>query len=275
MGDGRTRRVRPASCCTDQSISGVTQRVTVITTLALVRLRRGEEGADEMLDEALRLALPTGETSRIARVAAARAEQAWYRGDLPDVVLEAATGLEHVSAHTTPWLNGELLFWQSRAGRPEIAGEAAQPYRLMLAGDWRAAADAWEHIGQPYERALALMEGGEDALREALAILHGLEAGPLAALVRQRLRERGARGVPRGPRRATLREPLEPDGKGAGGVTAAGPRLHERAARTVLHRSPKTVEHHVCAVLAKMGVHSRAEAVAVAHARGMISPRTP
>jgi hypothetical protein len=46
------------------SISGVTQRVTVITTLALVRPRRGEEGTDELLDEALRLALPTGETGR-------------------------------------------------------------------------------------------------------------------------------------------------------------------------------------------------------------------
>ncbi|HEX4268988.1 MAG TPA: AAA family ATPase [Steroidobacteraceae bacterium] len=256
-------------------ISGVTQRVTVITTLALVRLRRGEEGADEMLDEALRLALPTGETSRIARVAAARAEQAWYRGDLPDIAREVATGLEHVSAHTTPWLNGELLFWQSLAGPPVIAGEVAQPYRLMLAGDWRAAADAWEHIGQPYERALALTEGGEDALREALAILHRLEAGPLAALVRQRLRELGARGVPRGPIKVTRQNPWNLTGKELEALQLLARGFTNAQLARRLHRSPKTVEHHVCSVLAKMGVHSRAEAVAVAHARGMISPRTP
>ncbi|HEY6515678.1 MAG TPA: AAA family ATPase [Steroidobacteraceae bacterium] len=255
------------------SISGVTQRVTVLTTLALVRLRRGEEGTDELLDEALRLALPTGETSRIARVAAARAEQAWYRGNLADVVREAAVGLEHVAGHTTPWLNGELLFWQSRARPPEIAGEVAQPYRLMLAGDWRAAADAWERIGQPYERALALMEGGEDALREAFAILLGLEAGPLTVLVRQRLRERGARGVPRGPRRATLGNPSNLTTKELEVLQLLARGLTNPQLARLLHRSPKTVEHHVSSLLVKLGVHSRAEAVATAHARGMVSPR--
>jgi ATP/maltotriose-dependent transcriptional regulator MalT len=254
------------------SISGVTQRVTVITTLALVRLRRGEEGTDELLDEALQLALPTGETSRIARVAAARAEQAWYRGNLTEVAREAAVGLAHVAGHTTPWLNGELLFWQSRAGPPEIAGDVAQPYRLMLAGDWRAAADAWESIGQPYERALALMEGGEDALREALAILLGLEAGPLAALVRQRLLERGARGVPRGPRKATLGNPSNLTTKELEVLQLLARGLTNPQLARLLHRSPKTVEHHVCSLLAKLGVHSRAEAVATAHARGMVSP---
>jgi DNA-binding NarL/FixJ family response regulator len=38
-----------------------------------------------------------------------------------------------------------------------------------------------------------------------------------------------------------------------------------------LHRSPKTVDHHVCALLEKLGVHSRAEAVAAAYARGMVT----
>jgi ATP/maltotriose-dependent transcriptional regulator MalT len=99
-------------------VTGVTQRVTIMTTLAVVRLRRGDPGVDELLDEALRLCVPTGEVSRIARVAAARAERAWYRGTLADVAHEAAIGLEHTRVHTTPWLNGELLFWTSRRSRP-------------------------------------------------------------------------------------------------------------------------------------------------------------
>jgi len=145
---------------------------------------------------------------------------------------------------------------------------------LMLTGEWRAAAEAWERIGQPYEQALALMEGGEDALRQALVILHRLEAGPLASLIRQRLRERGARAVPRGPIRTTRGNPSNLTAKElevlqllAGGLTNA--QLAQR-----LHRSLKTVDHHVCSLLAKMGVHSRAEAVAAASARGMVaSPR--
>jgi DNA-binding CsgD family transcriptional regulator len=253
-------------------VTGVQQRITVMATLALVRLRRGDPGADELLDQAFGLAIPTSEVSRIARVAAARAEQAWYRGSLADVAREAAIGLVHVHGHTTPWLHGELLFWQSRATPlGPIAGAVAEPYRLMLAGEWRAAASAWERIGMPYEQALALAEGPEEALREALAILDELGAGPLAAIVRRRLRERGVRSIPRGPNEATRANPS--------GLTAKELQVLQLLAQgctsaqlaRLLHRSPKTVDHHVCSLLEKLGVHSRAEAVAAAFARGIVS----
>jgi DNA-binding CsgD family transcriptional regulator len=251
-------------------VTGVQQRVTIMATLALVRLRRGDPGADELLDQALGLALPTSELNRIGRVAAARAEQAWYGGKLADVARESAIGLAQVRGHTAPWINGELLFWQSRAEpTAPIAGAVAEPYRLMLAGDWRAAAGAWERIGMPYEQALALAEGPEDALRGALAILDRLGAGPLAAIVRRRLRERGVRGVPRGPNEATRTNPSGLTAKElqvlqllAQGCTSA--QLARR-----LHRSRRTVDHHVCSLLEKLGVHSRTEAVAIAFARGI------
>jgi ATP/maltotriose-dependent transcriptional regulator MalT len=253
--------------------TGVPQRVTLMTNLALVRLRRGDPGVDELLDEALRLCLPTSEVSRIARVAAARAEQAWYRGDLAGTARESAIGLTHVRGHTTPWLNGELWFWHSRA-QPDASseGEIAQPYGLILAGDWRSAADAWGRIGMPYEQALALAQGPDEALREALTIADRLGAGPIAAIMRRRLRERGARGVPRGPIEATRANPwgltvreLEVLRLLAQGCT--NPQLARR-----LHRSTKTIDHHVCSLLEKLGVHSRTEAVAAAFRRGIIVP---
>jgi DNA-binding NarL/FixJ family response regulator len=83
------------------------------------------------------------------------------------------------------------------------------------------------------------------------------------ALVRA-LRERGARGVPRGPRARTKANPA--------GLTARelevlallgeGPRNAEIAQRLVV--SEKTAEHHTGAVLRKLGVCSRAEAAACA-----------
>jgi len=254
-------------------VTGATQRVTIMTTLALVRLRRGDPGADELLDRAIELAIPTSELNRIGRVAAARAEQAWYGGRLAIVARETAIGLAEVRGHTAPWINGELLFWQSRA-QPDapIEGEVAEPYRLILAGDWRAAACAWESIGMPYEQALALEKGPEEALREALTILDNLGAGPLAAIVRRRLRECGARSVPRGPHEATRANPwgltvkeLEVLQLLAQGCTNA--QLAHR-----LHRSTKTIDHHVCSLLEKLGVHSRTEAVAAAFRRGIIGP---
>jgi ATP/maltotriose-dependent transcriptional regulator MalT len=252
--------------------TGVPQRITILATLALVRLRRGDPGAEGLLDEALTLALPTGELNRIGRVAAARAEQAWYEGRLDDVAHESARGLLHVRGHRAPWINGELLFWQSRAQPGASAsGEVAEPYRLMLAGDWRAAARSWGAIGMPYEQALALAEGPEEALREALAILDRLGAGPLAAIVRRRLRERGVRSVPRGPNLATRANPS--------GLTARELQVLQLLAQGCtnaqlarrLHRSPKTIDHHVGALLGKLGVRSRTEAVAAAFGRGIIA----
>lgn len=251
--------------------AGVTQRVTVMTTLAVVRIRRGDPGADALLDEALALAAPTAETIPIARVAAARAEQAWYHGRIADVARESAVGLAQVRDHPSPWRNGELLYWQSRVQPAAIIGEVAEPYRLMLAGDWRTAADAWARIGSPYEQALALAEGPEESLRQALAILDGLGAGPLSAIVRRRMRERGLGGIPRGPNEATRTNPSGLTRKELEVLQLLAQGCSSAQLARRLHRSPKTIDHHVCSVFEKLGVHSRAEAVAVAFARGIVS----
>jgi DNA-binding CsgD family transcriptional regulator len=147
----------------------------------------------------------------------------------------------------------------------------AEPYQLMLEGDWRAAADAWARIGMPYEHALALADGPEEALRESLTILDELGAAPLGAIVRRRLRERGVRGIPRGPRDATRANPsgLTPKEMEILHLLTNGCSTAQLARR--LHRSPKTVEHHVSSLLGKLGVHSRAEAIAAAYARGIVS----
>ncbi|HEY5263438.1 MAG TPA: hypothetical protein VIJ37_00485, partial [Steroidobacteraceae bacterium] len=122
-------------------ITGVQNRITILATLALVRMRRGDPGVDALLDEAFDLALPTSELNRIGRVAAARAERAWLRGDIDQAAREATIGLDHVRGHNAPWIKGELLLWLSRAQVIDpFPLDIAEPYRLMLAGDWWAAA---------------------------------------------------------------------------------------------------------------------------------------
>lgn len=252
-------------------VTGVQQRATVMTTLALVRLRRGDPGADDLLDQAIDLVLPTGELNRIGRIAAARAEKAWYDGRSADVVREAALGLTYVQDHRAPWIHGELLFWQSRVKPTELVTEdVAEPFRLMIEGSWRAAADAWVKIGMPYQQALALSGGTEQAQREALEILDDLGASPLSAIVRRRLRERGVRSVPRGPNEATRANPsgLTPKEFTVLQLLAQGCSTAQLAHR--LHRSPKTIDRHVCSLFEKLGVHSRAEAIAAAYARGIV-----
>jgi DNA-binding CsgD family transcriptional regulator len=246
--------------------------------LSLVRMRRGDPGVNSLLDDARDLALSTGELQRIAPVMAARAEAAWLRGDLTRCAVEARIGYELASAHTNPWPLGQLAFWLWRAGAMgDAPSGAAAPYALQMAGDWQAAADFWEKVGCSYEQALALIDGDEASQRRALAIFERLGALPAAEIVRQQLRSAGARGLPRGPRPATRENPygLTPRQLEILQLLAEGLRNPEIADR--LSTTPKTVEHHVSGVLAKLNVRSRAEAVRVAYQMGIIpqdfSPR--
>ena len=70
-----------------------------------------------------------------------------------------------------PTTIGEVGIWLWRGGGlSEEPAKIAPPYALEMAGDWRAAAVAWEQLGCPYEQALALAGGDESAQRDALSI---------------------------------------------------------------------------------------------------------
>jgi len=247
------------------------QRVPALVVLARVRARRGDPGADALLDEAARLAAPTGELQRIGLVAAARAEIAWYRGDLQCVAQETAIGLKAAANSRDPWIPGELAYWGYRSD-PALAVSVpvARPFSLMIEGDWEGAASAWQQLGAPYERALALADGPETALRESLAILEQLGAGPLAAIVRQRLRDLGVRGIPRGPRASTRGNPAGLTKREIQVLTLLVCGDTNGALARRLHISAKTVDHHVSSILEKLDVCSRTEAVAAAFGLGIL-----
>ena len=255
-----------------QEAAGTTNRVVALVALGRLRARRGDPGALAVLDEALELALRSDTLQRLAPVAGARAEMAWLEGRSDDAGCEAdrAFGLAAQKRH--PWFFGELAFWRWRAGRdPGALDLCAEPFRLQIEGHWHAAAAAWEAMGCPYERARALADGDEAAQREALAVLDRLGAMPLADRIRRGMRDAGVRSVPRGALAATRRN--------AAGLTARelqvlelvaeGCRNAEIAAR--LSRSARTVEHHLEAILAKLDVESRADAVAAARRLGMLA----
>ena len=94
--------------------------------------------------------------------------------------------------------------WRSRAGLGFPAGETAPPFAAELAGDPAGAALLWDELGCTSQAALARIQAGDEArLRDALAELQRLGALPVARLVARRLRELGARDIPRGPLPAT------------------------------------------------------------------------
>jgi DNA-binding CsgD family transcriptional regulator len=169
-----------------------------------------------------------------------------------------------------------LAYWQWRGGHdPEMAaGANHDPCLLEIAGDCAGASERWRALGCPYEAALALAGSHDlDQLGRALSELRALGARPAVRLASRRLRERGIRSIPRGPRRRTRENPA--------GLTARelevlvlladGLRNAEIAQRLIV--SDKTVDHHVSAILGKLAVRTRGEASMEAMRLGLTEPR--
>jgi DNA-binding CsgD family transcriptional regulator len=251
-----------------------TARVMALVALGRLRARRGDEGVDEVLDEALQLAEESGTLQRIAPVREARAEAAFLRGDLERVKEEAKAALPLAIEKNHRWHIGELSYWSSRTPPlppssrtpqrgndpgsipPRGPGEYGTPYDYT---NWKDSASMWQSLGCPYEQARSLAEGDDEAKLQALAIFERLGARPAAQALRKDLRDTGVKGVPRGPRASTQKNPA--------GLTARevevlelirlGLRNSEIAER--LFRSVRTIEHHVDAILGKLEVKSRGE----------------
>lgn len=241
-----------------------------LVVLGRIAAARGEPGALELLDDAELAAAGVGDVPMVAPVADARAELFAWQGDLARAVEESERALELAGgADGVPFIVGRLAWRRWRAGGPAVDYGAA-PFRDMMAGRWAEAAADWQRRDAVYLRVDALAEGDEDAAAEALAALDGWGATVAAADVRARLRARGFTRIPRGPRRSTAAN--------AAGLTirqvevvallAEGLTNAEIAERLTL--SPKTVDHHVSAVLGKLGVSRRGQVAGVARQMGLL-----
>jgi DNA-binding CsgD family transcriptional regulator len=261
-----------AQAVTTDPRATVIARIAALAVLGRLRARRGEEGAWTLLDEARDLAAQASSMRAIAP-ARARAEAAWIEGRHDDAAREVAPLAALAVARQQAWLAAELLMWQrlTAADDSPVPGFCADhPCALEAGGRWREAAETWRTNGCPFETARALMQGDESAQREALAALEALGARPLAERVRLRLRAAGARGLPRGPRESTRQHPAGLTSREVAVLELLASGLRNKDIAQRLHRSPRTIDHHLQAVFAKLAVSSRLEAVSVARRLGVL-----
>jgi DNA-binding CsgD family transcriptional regulator len=250
--------------------AAVTAQMVALPVIGAIEARRGRASAREAVKRAWELASATDEFQRLAPAAIACAEYGWISGNpiitVADLERVMAAGLDLGFR----WSTGRIACWLWEVGElAKTPAGIAEPYQALIEGDAGTASKVFESRGIPYERALALMHGSQADQLEALELLEALGARAVAAKFRKELRGRGV-SVTRGRGYATRRN--------AAGLTARQAEVLQLLAEDLsnieiadrLFVSPSTVENHVSAVLDKLDVSTREEAVSRARADGLL-----
>jgi DNA-binding CsgD family transcriptional regulator len=217
---------------------------------------------------------PVGDAAAAARSQGDGAAVRRWTGVGEELVAQARAAVEDRVRDVGPF-GVEAVAWHARVGAEaaRLAGRAAPEL-------WRAAVDAFGY-GHVYEQARsrwrlaeALLAAGDRAaaaeeLRAAAEVAARLGATPLRSAVTA-LARRGRLdlpGVGRVPAAAAVFTPREAE---VLRLLAQGRTNRQIGAE--LYMSEKTASVHVSRILAKLGAGGRTEAVALAAARGLLTP---
>ena len=247
--------------------------IETLITAATLRARRGDPRATQMIEEAL--ASIEGFSDHEAKVTgcALALEAAWL-GLLP--IAEAreryAALLSAPALSTDSSGRGVLGYWARRLDFDPPPGRIPGPAGPEWSGQLAEAAESWEERGFPIEAAVTRATLPEADLDSVFSELFRLGAEGVIRGLRRELQRRGVKRVPRGERSATRENPagLTPRQTEVLALMTSG--LSNAAIAQELFISEKTTSHHVSAVLTKLNVSSRLQAVVIATANGWSSP---
>jgi DNA-binding CsgD family transcriptional regulator len=244
-------------------------RMHLMLGLARAAYRLGRPEARAWLEETWELGFGNDQTFWLVHIATCAAEAAWLTGDA--TLVDARVHEAYRRGLTDdPWAHGELTTWLQRLGHEvDLGRELVPPFSLEVAGDHAAGAAAWHDLGCPFEEAVALTWTDEPpSIARALDIFTDLRTLPAAARARRLLQAKGVR-VPsqRGRRPSTAGHPSGLTAREAEVLDLLSEGLTNAQIAERLFLSTRTVDHHVSAILGKLGVSSRGEAVDVSRMR--------
>jgi DNA-binding CsgD family transcriptional regulator len=238
------------------------QRTEPLLVLGTLRARRGDPEPDAPLEEALRMAIRHGEPQLIFPARCAMAESAWLAGDLGRAAEHAAAARDLIAHEPRHPRQPEAAFWCWRTGVPgPDVHRSTHPFAVQMSGRVAEAAAAWRALDFPYHEADALADSDdEDDLRRAWKLFDELGATRRAADTARRLRSAGARDLPRRRQASTRENPAGLTDRQLEIARMVAAHLTNQEIAERLFLSPRTVDHHVSAILNRLDVTNRRHA---------------
>ena len=253
------RAVGPRTCSSTQCEGVITR--------SLLLGRSGENGAQRALQDALRMTDEIGMYLEHVLATSLAMEAAWLGLLDPGEALARYEAVSRMSPLADDaWARVRLGFWAIRLGAEPPAGPLPGPIGHELEGDVSAAGRMWEKMGFPVEAALTKALALDVPLDAIFAELASIGALGVAAALRRHLREQGVRGIPRGERRSTAENVAGLTSRQAEVLGLLTKGMTNAAIAQQLFISEKTASHHVSAILRKLGVDNRGQAIAQAMA---------
>jgi DNA-binding CsgD family transcriptional regulator len=239
-------------------------KLPALMVLAKTRMRLGREDGQTLMHEAAEVAFSTEEQQNIVPARLGLIEAAWLAGDESEAQTQLDAMLKLHLEGLDGWDMGTFAVWWWRCRRdhpfPKPHFSIAKPRQAELAGDAEGACQEWLRLGLPYEAALALMSSA-DGLQRAAQMLEELGAAPAAAKARSRAKGLGltlkVAKTKRGPYAIARQHPLGLTGRENDVLELMAQGLGNSEIARRLNRSPRTVEHHVSAVLGKLNASNR------------------
>jgi len=192
----------------------------------------------------------------------------------PRVTDDAVRELDRLAGSPgTEWGVGELAAWLLRLGlitEPPDAAALAEPYRAAFAGRHADAAAWWRQAGEPFAEAMTLGDAPDPDLRtRAVELLDSLGAVATADRQRVALRRDGIAQVPTRPRAQTRANPAGLTNRQLDVAKLVAQGFTNAEIATRLYISIRTADHHVSAVLTKLGLPNRRAVVVRADELGL------
>lgn len=143
--------------------------------LGRLLMRKGLPEGDELIDRGLAVPGVSESLLRFGSVAAAAVERAWFISDAATVERLRARVVDLAAESGTQDWVGTVTMYAARAGLDVTAPDPCPPaFLFSIEGEAAQAAEAWEEVGDPYERAIELVRSGR--MEEGIAIFDRLGA---------------------------------------------------------------------------------------------------